>query len=110
MVTTQGGPVGLPSQGSRPGSQVPVWTVSRKAVEFHLVARPTLWAVPDPPRLRIGTEMHVRIIGWIVGGLLFGPVLRSTANLGRKIIVGYENGNGLPHRAQLQSGRGRNTA
>ena len=37
-------------------------------------------------------------------------MLDLTANPGQKIIVGYENGNGSSHRAQVQRDRDRNTA
>jgi len=86
------------SSGPRPGAQ--------SHLDVIFVTRRTLRAFLDPPRLRVGTEMHVRI----VGGILFGPVLRSTANPGRKIITGYENSNGSSHQAQAQKGRGHKTA
>ena len=58
----------LSSFGPRPGRAKPL--------DVIFVARRTLQAVPDPPCLRVGTEMHVLIVGRIVGNLLFGPVLR----------------------------------
>ena len=75
--------------GSRPGSQL--WCFAgacvdlvdetflvrdssgrAKPLNFIFVARRSLRAVPEPTCLRIGIEMH----GRIVGGLLFCPVLR----------------------------------
>ncbi|MBD0865301.1 MAG: hypothetical protein GDA36_06665 [Rhodobacteraceae bacterium] len=50
--------------GPRPGGK------SRLYVIF--VTRYTLRAVPDPPRLRVGTEVHV----WIVGPPLRPGLLR----------------------------------
>jgi len=69
-----------------PARRCPLWTSSMKRSSFgphpggqrrwmSLVARPTLLIFPDPPRLRIGTEMHTWIVGRIVGALRFGPVL-----------------------------------
>ena len=44
------------------------------AVGCHLVAQRTLPAFLDPPHLRVGTEMHVWIVGRIIGGILFDTV------------------------------------